>query len=126
MNQGRIWCVVHPTVGLPLLLGSVALTSLAVHAEVLSHTTWFTSYWQGAARAKTAEVSTQPSVATVSPTGQPAFVLSIAPVAGTPGKTETSFVVTVSPNPAAGTTLAADDAAHPAATAVTVAAADLK
>ena len=38
MNQGRIWCVVNPTVGLPLFLGSVALTSLAVHAAVMTHT----------------------------------------------------------------------------------------
>ncbi len=29
MNQGRIWTVVKPTVGLPLFLGSVAVTSLA-------------------------------------------------------------------------------------------------
>ncbi|MCY4264457.1 MAG: light-harvesting protein [Gammaproteobacteria bacterium] len=37
MNQGRIWCVVNPTVGLPLFLTSVALTSLAVHYFVLSN-----------------------------------------------------------------------------------------
>lgn len=37
MNQGRIWCVVNPTVGLPLFLGSVAVTSLIVHYSVLTH-----------------------------------------------------------------------------------------
>ena len=47
MNQGRIWTVVHPTVGLPLFLGSVAVTSLIVHFAVLSHTTWMSAYWQG-------------------------------------------------------------------------------
>jgi light-harvesting protein B-800-850 alpha chain len=47
MNQGRIWTVVKPTVGLPLLLGSVAITALLVHYAVLSHTTWFPAYWQG-------------------------------------------------------------------------------
>jgi light-harvesting protein B-800-850 alpha chain len=47
MNQGRIWCVVHPTVGLPLFLGSVALTSLAVHTAVMTHTNWMSTYWQG-------------------------------------------------------------------------------
>jgi light-harvesting protein B-800-850 alpha chain len=40
MNQGRIWCVVKPTVGLPLLLGSVAVIALLVHYAVLSHTTY--------------------------------------------------------------------------------------
>jgi light-harvesting protein B-800-850 alpha chain len=33
MNQGRIWCVVNPTVGLPLFLGSVATISLLVHTS---------------------------------------------------------------------------------------------
>ncbi len=47
MNQGRIWCVVKPTVGLPLFLGSVAVTSLIVHYAILSHTKWFSEYWEG-------------------------------------------------------------------------------
>jgi light-harvesting protein B-800-850 alpha chain len=38
MNQGRIWCVVKPTVGLPLFLGTVLLISLAVHYSILSNT----------------------------------------------------------------------------------------
>lgn len=47
MNQGRIWCVVKPTVGLPLFLGTVLAIALAVHYSVLSNTTWFAAYWQG-------------------------------------------------------------------------------
>ena len=47
MNQGRIWTVVSPSVGLPLFLGSVAVTSLLVHYAILSHTTWMAGYWQG-------------------------------------------------------------------------------
>jgi light-harvesting protein B-800-850 alpha chain len=50
MNQARIWLVVKPTVGLPLLLGSVTLIAILVHAAVLSHTTWFSAYWNGAAK----------------------------------------------------------------------------
>ncbi len=45
MNQGRIWCVVNPTVGLPLFIGGVAVTSLVVHASVMTHTTWMSKYW---------------------------------------------------------------------------------
>ncbi len=52
MNQGRIWTVVSPNVGLPLMLGSVAVTSLIVHFAILSHTTWFSAYWQGGHNAK--------------------------------------------------------------------------
>ncbi len=47
MNQARIWCVVSPTVGLPLFLGTVLVIALLVHYAVLSHTTWFTKYWEG-------------------------------------------------------------------------------
>jgi light-harvesting protein B-800-850 alpha chain len=50
MNQARIWLVVKPTVGVPVLLGAVAVTALIVHASILSHTTWFSAYWQGRAR----------------------------------------------------------------------------
>jgi light-harvesting protein B-800-850 alpha chain len=47
MNQGRIWTVVKPTVGLPLLLGSVTVIALLVHYAVLTRTTWFAAYWGG-------------------------------------------------------------------------------
>ena len=47
MNQGRIWCVVNPTVGLPLFLGSVTLIALLVHYAVLSNTDWMAAYWAG-------------------------------------------------------------------------------
>ena len=47
MNQGKIWTVVSPSVGLPLLLGSVTVIALLVHIAILSHTTWFPAYWQG-------------------------------------------------------------------------------
>lgn len=47
MNQGRIWCVVSPSVGLPLLLGAVALIALLVHYMLLSNTSWFPAYWGG-------------------------------------------------------------------------------
>jgi light-harvesting protein B-800-850 alpha chain len=47
MNQARIWTVVPPSVGLPLFLGSVAVIALLVHFAILTHTTWFSAYWQG-------------------------------------------------------------------------------
>jgi light-harvesting protein B-800-850 alpha chain len=47
MNQGRIWCVVNPTVGLPLFLGSVAIISLIVHTAVLSYAPWFGAFFAG-------------------------------------------------------------------------------
>ena len=98
MNQGRIWCVVNPTVGLPLFLGSVAVTSLIVHYSVLSNTTWFSHYWQGGAKAKTASVEDTPrAVAANTANG---FVITVSPVAATAAKADTSFVITVSPEAA--------------------------
>jgi light-harvesting protein B-800-850 alpha chain len=47
MNQGRVWTVVKPTVGLPLLLGSVTIIAILVHYALISHTTWFPKYWNG-------------------------------------------------------------------------------
>jgi light-harvesting protein B-800-850 alpha chain len=47
MNQGRIWCVVNPTVGLPLFLGAVAIISLIVHYTVLSNTSWLPAFFGG-------------------------------------------------------------------------------
>lgn len=49
MNQGRIWCVVKPTLGLPLFLGIVLLTSLIVHFSVLWNTGYFPAFWSGGA-----------------------------------------------------------------------------
>lgn len=84
MNQGRIWCVVNPTVGLPLLIGSVAVTSLVVHASVMTNVSWMAKYWEGAA-AKTASAET-----------------TIAPVASNVTKTDQGYVITVKVAPDAG------------------------
>jgi light-harvesting protein B-800-850 alpha chain len=98
MNQGRIWCVVHPTVGLPLFLGSVALTSLAVHTAVMTHTTWMSSYWAGSTRNKTAMETTTPKLAATDPTSKSAFSMTVTPVPATAANGQASFVITVSPN----------------------------
>jgi light-harvesting protein B-800-850 alpha chain len=63
MNQGKIWLVVKPTVGLPLFLGGVTVIALCVHFALLSHTTWFPAYHNGGTKAKTAAVETTAPVA---------------------------------------------------------------
>ncbi|MEM1142303.1 MAG: light-harvesting protein [Pseudomonadota bacterium] len=47
MNNGKMWTVVNPTVGIPLLLGGVAAVSLTVHFAVLNNTTWFPAFFGG-------------------------------------------------------------------------------
>ncbi len=93
MNQGRIWCVVNPTVGLPLFLGSVAVTSLIVHGCVMSHTDWMSNYWEGGA--KKVALNTTPAPAAQS---NAAFTMTVEPVAAT-ASTPASFVVAATPAP---------------------------
>lgn len=84
MNQGRIWCVVNPTVGLPLFIGGVAVTSLVVHASVMTHSTWVGKFFEGGA-AKTASAET-----------------TVAPVASNVVKTGDGYVITINVAPEAG------------------------
>lgn len=48
MNQGRLWTVVNPTVGLPLFIGGVATISLLLHFAILSNAQWFPDFISGA------------------------------------------------------------------------------
>jgi light-harvesting protein B-800-850 alpha chain len=62
MIYGKLWCVVKPSVGLPLFLGGVALTSLTVHFAVLNNTSWFKGFMEGPAKvaAVSADASSPP------------------------------------------------------------------
>jgi light-harvesting protein B-800-850 alpha chain len=109
--------VVKPTVGLPLFLGAVAVTSLIVHTAVLTHTTWFSAFLQGG-KGKTALNETSSSVAALSSKADAAFVVAVTPVAT--GKGETSFVVAVTPN-ASAASYSVGDASSSVVTRQTVA-----
>jgi len=63
MNQGKIWLVVKPTVGLPLFLGGVTVIALAVHAAVLTNTKWYPAYYSG----KSAVAAVLPKTAQATP-----------------------------------------------------------
>jgi light-harvesting protein B-800-850 alpha chain len=70
MNQAKIWLVVKPTVGLPLFLGAVAVTALLVHYSLLTHTTWFSAYWNGGHKAAVAAAAPAPAVEAAAPAAQ--------------------------------------------------------
>jgi light-harvesting protein B-800-850 alpha chain len=70
MNQGKIWRVVNPTVGVPIFLGAVAVTSLFVHYQLLTKTNWVPTYLQGGkATVKAAEA---PAATLTAQAGTPA------------------------------------------------------
>ena len=47
MIYGKMWCVVKPSVGLPLFLSAVAISSFLVHVALVMNTTWIKDYHQG-------------------------------------------------------------------------------
>lgn len=75
MNEGKIWTVVRPNVGVPLFLGTIVLMVFAVHFAILNNTTWFAGYWQGSAPVPTVTASAVPAASPVEMT---------APAAATP------------------------------------------
>ena len=90
MNQGRIWCVVNPSIGLPAFLGGVALISFTVHFAVLDNTTWMADFFAGSTAKRTALSSTASHLAAAS--GNAAYAVKVSP-AGADG----AITVTVTP-----------------------------
>ena len=66
MIYGKLWLVVKPTVGIPLFLGAVAVSSFLVHYMLLTHTTWLPKYYEGGM--KTAAVEAPATTALTAPT----------------------------------------------------------
>ena len=58
MIYGKIWCVVKPSVGIPLFLSAVAIGSFAVHVALLTNTTWVKKFLNGSAPTAVAAVHT--------------------------------------------------------------------
>jgi light-harvesting protein B-800-850 alpha chain len=48
MNNARLWTIVNPTVGVPIFFIALVVTSLFVHFQVLTRTTWFGDFIRGA------------------------------------------------------------------------------
>jgi light-harvesting protein B-800-850 alpha chain len=65
MIYGKMWTVVRPTVGIPLIIGAVAVGSFSVHLAILTHTTWVSAFLEGGA--KTAAASAAATAAPAAP-----------------------------------------------------------
>ena len=70
MNQGKIWRVVKPTIGVPLFLTAVAVSSFTVHYQILTHTSWLPGYLQGGNKAKATAAADAPATVATAPTSQ--------------------------------------------------------
>ena len=102
MNQGRIWCVVNPTVGLPLFLGAVAVTSLIVHTAVLTHSSWYGPYVGLVPRAPRTAMNDTDKAAKA----DAGYTVTVAP-STEPGQPANAVVITVTPSQPAAPVLAA-------------------
>ncbi len=66
MIYGKIWCVVKPSVGIPLFLSAVAISSFAVHLTLLNTAPWLRNFYVGAGP-KAAMAAEAPAVAAAPP-----------------------------------------------------------
>ncbi len=72
MIYGKMWCVVKPSVGLPLIIGAVAVSSFAVHYALLTHTTWLPKYYEGGKGAAAVKAAAVPAATLVAAAPAPA------------------------------------------------------
>ena len=47
MIYGKMWCVVKPSVGIPMFLSAVAIGSFLVHVMLVTNTTWIADFLNG-------------------------------------------------------------------------------
>lgn len=57
MNNAKLWLVVKPTVGVPLFLTAVAVSSFATHVAVMKYSKWLPEFYAGAVIEKQADVA---------------------------------------------------------------------
>jgi light-harvesting protein B-800-850 alpha chain len=57
MIYGKLWCVVKPSVGIPIFLGAVAVGSFAVHLALVTNTTWIKDFLNGGSAAASAAIT---------------------------------------------------------------------
>jgi light-harvesting protein B-800-850 alpha chain len=65
MIYGKMWLHVKPSVGIPVFLGAVAVSSFAVHVALVTNTTWVKRYLNGGGAAKSAQVDQEVAQPTV-------------------------------------------------------------
>ena len=71
MIYGKIWCVVKPSVGIPLFLSAVAVGSFAVHVALVTNTTWVQAYLNGNTAAVAKAETPAPAAVAAAPAATP-------------------------------------------------------
>jgi len=63
MIYGKMWCVVKPSVGIPVIIAAVAIASFSVHLALTMNTTWVKDFLNGSAK----KVAMAPAAEAASP-----------------------------------------------------------
>lgn len=50
MIYSKMWCVVKPSVGIPVFIAAVAISSFSVHLALTMNTTWVKDFLNGGAK----------------------------------------------------------------------------
>jgi len=51
MIYGKMWCVVKPSVGIPIFIAAVAIASFSVHLALTINTNWVKNFLNGGTKA---------------------------------------------------------------------------
>ncbi|MEY2771895.1 MAG: Light-harvesting protein alpha chain [Pseudomonadota bacterium] len=57
MIYGKMWCVVKPSVGIPIFIAAVAISSFSVHLALTMNTTWVKDFLNGKPKVVAAAVA---------------------------------------------------------------------
>ncbi len=71
MIYHKIWLVVKPTVGIPVFLGAVAVSSFAVHLALASKVDWISAYLNSTPKVKV-DASASAAAPPAAPAAKPA------------------------------------------------------
>lgn len=50
MIYSKMWCVVKPSLGIPVFIAAVAISSFSVHVALTMNTTWVKDFLNGSAK----------------------------------------------------------------------------
>jgi light-harvesting protein B-800-850 alpha chain len=63
MIYGKMWCVVKPSVGIPIFIAAVAVASFSVHLALTLNTTWVKNFLNGGQKVVAAAAAEAPPAA---------------------------------------------------------------
>jgi light-harvesting protein B-800-850 alpha chain len=65
MIYSKMWCVVKPSVGIPVFIAAVAIASFSVHLALTLNTTWVKGFLNGGSKVVAAATVAPAAEATV-------------------------------------------------------------